>query len=330
MSFDDQLRAKLLSELSNNEGRELISTYDQAQTYLRNNVYSHIQGQVPQLTDHGVTHVENVKRNVTDLLSNDGKIDLTAMEIYCIGLCILFHDAAIIHGRKNHQNKVARVFDRAIGNGVRSRLSQRQIVLQVTRAHTGEAQDGTTDTLKQVDELGHLLGKSIRTRALAAILRFADELAEGPQRTSDYMASEGLYSASSRKFQDYANSANVAIQRNNRRIVLKYDLAMDDYTVPSNRTKLKEQLAYTYCRITKLDQERQYTRFYTDLLAPFRVTEVTFHFHWDDDYTLLDLAPLQLTDLVLPGEHRKSIDEIDTAYSIDTLIDKLIAEGSKH
>lgn len=331
MSFDDQLRERLLSELGDNEGREFASVYDQAQAYLRNHVYSHIQGQEPQLTDHGATHVDNVKRNVTDLLSNDGEIvDLSAIEIYCIGLCILFHDAAIIHGRKNHQHEVAKVFDRAIGENVRWRLSQRQIVLQVTRAHTGLAQDGTADTLKQVDELSHLLGKSIRTQALAAVLRFADELAEGPQRTSEYMAGEGLYSTSSGKFHDYATSANVAIQRNNRRIVLAYQLeVIDDYTVPNNRRKLKKQLEYTYGRIMKLDQERRYTRFYTDLLDPFRVTEVTFHFHLQDSYSDLNLTPLRLTDLVLPGEHQKSIDKIDEAYSIDALIDRIIDERSE-
>jgi hypothetical protein len=46
---------------------------------------------------------------------------------------------------------------------------------------------------------------------------------------------------------------------------------------------------------------------------------------WDEDDWLIDtgLVPLQLTDLVVPGEHSKDIRDIDTSYDLDTLLGML-------
>ena len=74
------------------------------------------------------------------------------------------------------------------------------MVVRATSAHTGKAQDGSCDTLKEVAELDHLANRPVRLRELAAILRFADELAEGPQRTSEFMQVEDLYESESKNF----------------------------------------------------------------------------------------------------------------------------------
>lgn len=324
-SFDEQLRRKLLQSPGGDTGRDLASAYEAAQSALKSAVYDYIRSKEPYLTDHGNKHVLNVQSNVSKLLSCDGNIEcLSGTEMYCLGMGILFHDAALIHGRSGHQERAVQIYDRLCPSRA-SRLRERAIISQVTRAHTGLAQDQTRDTLNEVEIEGALVGERIRTREIAAILRLADELAEGSHRTSAYMIDEGLFPKEDQLHHDYAATTEVLIDRAGRRIVLKYDLdmvAMNSGNADWS-TRLTKQMTYTYSRIIKLNQERQYARYYTRLLEPFRATEVTFIFHYADIPEYLGLEPLSLTDIVVPGDHARSICEIDPAYSIDNIIDAL-------
>ena len=183
-NFDEQLRDKILEEFKGSKGSELASAYEQAQARLKQEVYEEIKGTEPSLSDHGPRHIANVQKNVTLLLSNDGIIEsLSGIEMYCLGMCILFHDAGNIFGRDGHHNKVAEIFDSIRGKDA-SLLREKTLVVRAARAHTGTTQEGSRDTLKKLAEEEHLEGQRVRLRELAAVLRFADELAEGPQRTS--------------------------------------------------------------------------------------------------------------------------------------------------
>ena len=328
-SFNEQLREKILEDFEENKGEELISAYEQVRLKLQQEVYPEIRGSEPSLTDHGIGHVLNVQQNVIDLLSDDGIItDISGIEMYCLGMFILFHDTGIIYGRKNHHKKVAKVFDRIRGKNASLR-HEKKLVVRATGAHTGKAQDGSCDTLKEVAEVDHLAGRRVHLRALAAILRFADELAEGPQRTSEFMLAEGLYESESQEFHDYASSTNILIDRQNSRIRITYNIDID----VNRPNRLRDFLSFIFTRIQKLNQERQYTRYYSEFLEPFKLIEVTFDFHCGSDILETELSPLQLTDIVVPGDQIKEISAIDPAYSIDKLVANLLArcqERKKH
>lgn len=327
-SFDEQLREKILEDFEEDKGRELVSAYEQARSKLQQEVYPEIRGSEPDLTDHGITHVLNVQQNAIDLLPDDGKKKLSGIEMYCLGMFILFHDTGIIYGRKNHHKKVAQVFDR-IRSTNKSLRHEKTLVVRATGAHTGKAQDGSCDTLKEVAEVDHLAGRRVRLRELAAILRFADELAEGPQRTSEFMQAEGLYESESQEFHDYASSTNILIDRQNSRILITYNIDID----VNRPDELRDFLRCIFLRIQKLNQERQYTRYYSELLEPFKLIEVTFDFHCGSDVLETELSPLQLTDIVVPGDQAKEISAINPAYSIDKLVNDLLTrcqERKKH
>lgn len=330
-SFGDQLRKKILENFKGNKGHELANAYDQAKLKLQREVYPEIRGSEPNLTDHGVDHVSNVEQDVIDLLSDKGTItNLSGIEMYCLGMFILFHDVGNVFGREDHHNKVAIVFDRIRGKNASLRC-EKTMVVRATRAHTGTARDGSRDTLKDLDdEKEHLGGKPVRLRELAAILRFADELAEGSQRTSEFMQEEGLYESKSQQFHDYANITNILIERQNSRIVITYEIDID----VNRPDELRNFLCFIFCKVQKLDQERQYARYYSKLLEPFKVTEVTFNFHCGSDILDIDLPPLKLTDsVVVPGDQTKEISAINPAYSIDILVPDLLArceERKKH
>ena len=102
-SFDEQLRDKILEDFKDNKnkGRELASAYEQTQSKLMQEVYEDIRGTEPSLSDHGTTHVSNVQQNAIRLLSDDDIIkDLSGIEMYCLGMFILFHDVGNVYGRK--------------------------------------------------------------------------------------------------------------------------------------------------------------------------------------------------------------------------------------
>ena len=326
-NFDKQLHEKIRKDFEKNKGQELINAYDQAKLQLEKDVYPNIRGAEPYYTDHGANHVSNVQENAIDLLSDDGIITyLSGIEMYCLGMFILFHDAGIVYGRKNHHKKVAKVFDVIRGTKT-SLLREKTVVVRATGAHTGTAQDGSRDTLKELDEREHLERRPVRLRELAAILRFADELAEGPQRTSAFMHAEGLYIPDSQKFHDYADITHILIERGTNRIPITYEIKIDvDQSNKVRRLHLSRLLKFVYKRIQKLNQERQYARYYSELLAPFKSTHVTFNFHYGGDILATDLLPIKLTDIVVPGDQTKDISAIDPSYSINELVDNLLAQ----
>ena len=326
-NFDKQLRDKILEDFGDSKGHELAGAYEQAQARLQQEVYDNIPGAEPSLSDHGPRHIANVQKNATLLLSNNGIIEnLSGIEMYCLGMCILFHDAGNVFGRDGHHNRVAEIFDSIRGTSA-SLLREKTLVVRAARAHTGTTQNGSRDTLKELAEEEHLEGQLVRLRELAAVLRFADELAEGPQRTSQFMREKGLYKPESQKFHDYASSTYIRIDRGNSRIILTYEIDIDvNQSDDLRQSHLSELFEFIYGRILKLNQERQYARYYSELLAPFKFTEISFNFHCDGDLLSVDLSPLRLTDIVVPGDQTKKIEEIDSAYSIDTLVAELISK----
>lgn len=325
-NFDAQLRKKIADGCEESEGRELTNAYEQTRTRLEAEVLPYIRGAEPSLSDHGPKHIENVQKNAILLLSDDGVEDLTAIEMYCLGMCILFHDAGNVLGRSGHQNKVTEIFDSIRGDRGSLR-HEKTLVTKAARAHTGTAKDGSYDTLKSVSEQEHLRGHSVRLRELAAILRFADELAEGSQRTSDFMKEQHRFDPDSRIYHEYATSTNIAIQRNQGRIAVAYEIQVGVQGPDDQRQeRLSKFLDFVYKRIIKLDQERRYACYYSKLLTPFKSTDVTFSFHCGSTILDTDLSPLKLTDIVVPGDRARGVSDIDTTYAIETLVDDVLAK----
>lgn len=135
------------------------------------------------------------------------------------------------------------------------------------------------------------------------------------------MQKENLYSGQSRHFHEYANSTNIMIERPNGRIVINYEVRIN----PKKPTELRHLLSYIYHRMMKLNQERQYTRYYSKLLEPFNSTEASFSFHCGDELLQTQLSPLKLVDsVVVPGSATRDIADIDPDYALETLVPDLL------
>ena len=92
------------------------------------------------MTDHGPDHVRNVLNNVSDLLQ--GAPDyFKIIELYLLGLGVLFHDVGNLEGRSEHNRRIARFYD-FVRQGIQF-AQEKSLVVQISQAHSGKGQTGT-------------------------------------------------------------------------------------------------------------------------------------------------------------------------------------------
>lgn len=315
--LENLLEKELHSCFDDQKAKSFCSLYQTAKEYLCNNIYSEIKGIEPSLTDHSERHIKNVLEKAWQLINKKNDC-FNVIEIYLLCTCILFHDVGNIHGRAGHNTKVADIYNK-IRNGNSFCNQERQLLLRVVRAHCGKSKRGDKDTLIDVDESSNLFDHHIRLRELAAILRFADELAEGPQRTSQYIIEKRIIDDSAILYHKYASITEVHVDDGNGRIVLSYNI---DY--PINELPLKDLLRFVYSRILKMDMERRYCKYYAPTLDKFKKTEASINFTIKGDLCDYDLPKICLEDKygLVEEEVENLIDSIP-ALNVDTIDNKL-------
>jgi len=284
------LKQKLDKVFQNNtvKANSIFSDYTQARKKTLE-IATEINRVETDLTDHSPKHIANVMDNTFKLIKNH--LDsLNFAEIYFLCLTIQFHDVGNIDGRKNHQNKIADIYKSIRGNSSEYR-PERDRLFKAVAAHCGD-NNGDRDTLKKLDESSNLLDSPLRMRELSAVLRFADELAEGPQRTNDYLLEKDKVTAESIIYHAYAKVTNIYIDNN--RISISYDIDLNDEDV--TKIKLEDLLSYIYTRIIKLDEERRYCKYYTTLLEPYKKTQVSFNITKDGYPIETGIPDIQLND----------------------------------
>ena len=303
-------------------GAALIANYTDAKNKLVEQVYDEIKATEPQLSDHGPRHMKNVLENIGHLIGKEKKY-FNPWEHYFLGMVTLFHDVGNIHGRDRHNEKIRDVYVHVRG---RDDKQEMRMVLQAAQAHTGKAANGSKDTLGDMDDGFHYQSHPVRLREVAAVLRIADELAEGPQRTSRFVFEAMGYAPGSIIFHRYASCVRVNIDRNAGRIALSFDVEVCKEGIVEDKhiDATKELLAFCYKRMIKLDQERKCTKFYCDLLAPFRVTSGKFLFWINDKEYDLDLPTVIIDDKVIPEDWAKSVTDIYPALSLENIAARLM------
>lgn len=253
-------------------------------------------GQVERdLSDHGPRHIANVLDNAYHLLHRQdlelgaASLDFEKMnpyEAYVLGLSILYHDVGNLFGRAKHNQRIQEVFTEAHAKHQLD-MDLRTIVHVIASAHTGASDpDGKSpDTIQGVDRVQLWNNQQLRAQELAAILRFADELAEGPQRASilrlrDDLPFEttDLINERSRIYHEYAKCLSVNIDRAGGRILLNLRIDVEPMEEAERDKIITEILGFFWQRLYVLNQERQYGRYYSSFLEPFKAVSVTVEF----------------------------------------------------
>ena len=290
-------------------GDEYIALYVTARTVLLEDVFDEIRGREPHLTDHGPRHIADVLSNVFKLL--DGNLDhFTPLEHYILGLSVLFHDVGNLHGRQGHNTRIGHFYDHVRRDAPRFG-HERTLVVQIAQAHTGLARNGSRNTLTDVPELLHLDGEPIKAREIAAVVRFADELAEGRQRTSAYMTQHGLHPPENADYHRYSQATDIAIDKGNARIAITYHLDIDTKTAVDEETsKVRTFLTFACTRLAKMDLERRYARFHcVKPLSAFKQISARLNIQIDED-------------IVEPGLHAIISDDVNLDARPDLLCER--------
>ena len=251
---------------------------------------------------------------------------LSPLDLYCICQTILFHDVGNLFGRKKHNQTIYKVISDKFSN-VFTNKREKNAIIQAGRAHTGKSSEGSDDTLKELSNTTyHISGEIVRLRDIATIVRFADELAEGPQRTCQYMLEEGLFPEANEIFHRYASCTHLLIDPNNERISLHYEIELEtdteDQLSSEQKDKLVKLLNFAYERIDKLDQERKYASYYCDLLKPIKKTVANFEFSLDG-CCIGEKPTIILDDLVVPGTQSSIASGTYKELNADSLVERI-------
>lgn len=137
------------------------------------------------LTDHGAEHVQMVMKKAADILG--AKVaELKGYEIFLLLLAIHFHDVGNIYGREDHEQEIGRAIDELSKSVPLDSIEQRYVV-DIATSHGGYSDKITKDkdTLRHLEIKGFCNGLPIRPALIAAVLRFADELADDKSRCFD-------------------------------------------------------------------------------------------------------------------------------------------------
>ncbi|MFJ7313923.1 hypothetical protein ACIQVE_14365 [Pseudomonas sp. NPDC098747] len=315
--IEQELEQKMNKRGSN--GKALYARYIAARTVLNKEILPWIRTIEGSLTDHGPDHIRNVLDNAYQLIGP--KSDLNDIELYILCQSILFHDVGNLFGRAKHNLNIPQVYIKIFSELWLSR-QEMSLVISIGRSHSGKSPaDGSKDTLKDLKN-DFYESTNVRAQQLAAILRLADELAEGPQRTSSYLINSHLFNADSHMYHMYASATHVGIDRGGDRIALSYHIELDkfNFSDPTGVEEFSKFMKCIYSRVHKLDGERRYCKHYCDLLNPYKRTSVSFSF-WSDDHQMdLAVAPFELDDLFVPGSDLKDIEKVFPNYGIEEMV----------
>lgn len=281
-----------------NSADTYINHYNSFRTFLCDKVYPHMisteaskSGDI--LTDHGEKHIRNVLNNIDKILENYGvEASFNPHELYFMCVSALIHDTGNLYGRTDHEkvtntilsSENFKVFD----------PSMRRMANQIAKAHGGDG-----DTLSKLNNTNHIEGEQVKAQKIASILRFADELAEGPQRAFDILLKNGLIGENSAKFHQYAlNIKHPKIEKNT--IIMDFEFILQDKTKES----LSEILSLSLKRVIKLNRERIYCGHYSKYIEGIKKVNVTFNFFENED----SIDPLEIDDNIRQFE----ISNLDT------------------
>lgn len=321
----------LKEKLERNGNDSLLANYILTREYLFKNIYPEIGSRLPDFTYHDGSHVINVLENIFQLL--DDILDRISCEtLYFICLSTLFHDVGLIYGRDEHQKKIGDIYNSTLGRESIQKFGNEKIIItKAVEAHSGKAIDNTNDTLKYLNKLSGY-SEMINIQEIAAILKFADELAEGGQRTSDYFLENNIYNKNSKIFHRYSQAYQSVISVKNNKLAITYNIILNlndsNDLIIDQDIGLEIFLEFIYERLIKIDDERKYCRYYCSWLEPIKEISVVFNFWYKDERIECGLLPIVFSDKIVPGETKRIFEKSFPAYTYLNINEILIKQIS--
>lgn len=244
-------------------GRNYVATYKKFKEFMDEEIHPNVvymthrlESEV-DLNDHSAKHIEMIIRKVSMILwdENDNCIlELKPYEMFILLMAIQIHDAGHIYeGREKHAQNAHKL----LGELNKYTVSTPESVLinKIASAHSGK-----NDPIGSLEEDTSISSINVRTRLLAALLRFGDELADEYSRASNYRLDENMISLKSKLFHAYSQCLYSFTPR-----VVSHDVQMKfslNKVMCTNTFKKGDEdiflLDEIYCRTTKTFLECMY------------------------------------------------------------------------
>ena len=232
--------------------------------WLNDNIHRHVEMGAALhdgtfLTDHGPEHVRRVVERAGDLLADPIRRypQLTPYEVYLLLMAIQFHDVGNLYGRDAHGEKVGEIMEK-MGPLAGDEMVEKVAIKKIARAHGGTV-NGSRDTIVRLPPRDLILHHPVRYRALAAILRFADEISDDYRRAARVLEALKVIPERSRVHHRYSESLqSVGVDAREHLITLKYWVTKDKagpICVDGETVYLLDEI---YRRTVKMHYEREY------------------------------------------------------------------------
>lgn len=327
---------KLQKDQREGLGFDAYASYSAIKVYLEKNIYKNVElGAALQhdglLNGHGERHVNDVIAHITRLL--DGNFEsLNIYETYILLLATLLHDIGNIKGRLNHEKKISEVINKC-NDFARLDTPIKHNIQCVASSHGGRTETGNKDTLSQIPRKDQLGGEIIRPRAIAAVLRFADELADNSSRANMEMENEGLIPSHNRIFHIYSKCLQ-PVRITGTSIAFDYSMsrsiALEKFPIKNanGRTGKRYLFDEIIARLCKSFYEMEYCVKHGGGLFHFDDIAARINIYSDDADRLLMEIPLRFKSPGYPTAVKEINDilEIPIAFSTG---DKLAKKISK-
>jgi len=268
------------------------------------------------LNDHGPDHMQKVITRAFSILRCSSQ-SLNEFETFILLCAIQIHDIGNILGRVGHEKKLHEIFEEHSKDIILD-SPEKRVIKSIAAAHGGRAHDGSKDTISKLCTTEVIFDSDIRTRFLAAVLRFADELADDSSRANRAALDLGVIGVDSEIYHHYSRALHtVKIEKDedngDHRVVLVFELEESTlekmYKVGESKKYLLDEI---YDRTLKMEQERRYCMKFMHPYVDIGRIDVTINIY---DAELQPLHPIsyRLEDILYPDKpqigHIKEIDD---------------------
>jgi hypothetical protein len=268
---------------------------------------ANLQNQKELLNDHGLSHIEKVIERASNLVDCKG-CQLGPFEIYILLSAIQLHDVGNFYGREDHEIMLQEIMLKAGESCGRDDI-ERILIKKIAQAHGGKARGvrDANDTIGQLSITEPLADGVVRPRAIASILRFADELSDDKSRANTMLLKEGKLPKRSEVFHAYATCLETVLVKHNERSVelhfrIPKEFLIRKYGKSDGEVYLLDEI---YDRVMKVHRERIYCMRYCRRLIEIDniLAYIDFFSNFIDD-TLFPRITLSLSDSgypIMPG-----------------------------
>lgn len=269
------------------------------------------------LNKHDSSHISKVKEKALDLLKCFTHSTPGCYETFLLLCAITVHDIGNLLGRTNHEKRIKDMLKSACVNIIDDSIEIVSIS-RIAGVHGGRIRNNK-DTLSFLQNRTMVNNLEIREQLLAAVLRFADELADDATRANYPAIESGILGPASEIYHIYSSKLHtVKLQQNPVtgawEVLLLFDI--DEETAKKQFQKIGKKiylLDEIYEKTIKMEKERRYCMRYLRPYCSIEKINVEITVEHADNVFEQDKIKYTLEEKGYPSDPFNSIKDVDSS-----------------